>query len=150
MAKTPEKTGQKQRQGRFKKGQSGNPNGRPTGARNMTTRAVEALLEGEAEALTRKAIEKALEGDTAAIRLCLDRICPPRKDRPVALEMAPVGTPEDTVRAIGTILEAVGNGELSPSEGQAIAALIETQRRTLETEDIERRLAELEKRQAEK
>jgi len=49
-------------QGRFKPGQSGNPAGRPHGARHKTTLAVEALLDGEAEGLTRKAVEMALAG----------------------------------------------------------------------------------------
>ena len=47
----------------FKKGQSGNPGGRPKGTRNKTTLAMEELLDGEAEIITRKAIEKAKEGD---------------------------------------------------------------------------------------
>jgi hypothetical protein len=42
--------------GHWPKGVSGNPLGRPRGARNRTTVASEALLEGEAETLTRKAI----------------------------------------------------------------------------------------------
>ena len=62
----------------FKPGQSGNPAGRPKGARHRTTMAIEALLEGEGEAITRKAIEAAKAGDMVAIRLVLDRICPPR------------------------------------------------------------------------
>lgn len=37
----------------FEEGQSGNPAGRPKGARNRTTLAMQALLEGEADALTR-------------------------------------------------------------------------------------------------
>jgi hypothetical protein len=49
----------KQVQNRWKKGQSGNPSGRPKGARHRTTVAIEALLGGEGEALTRKAIELA-------------------------------------------------------------------------------------------
>jgi hypothetical protein len=81
-----EKTDTKQG-ARFRKGQSGNPSGRPRGARNKATLAVEALLDGEAEALTRKAIERALEGDTTALRLCLDRLLPPRKDRLVSFAM---------------------------------------------------------------
>ena len=56
---------------KFQKGHSCNPNGKPKGARNKATLAAEALLDGEAEAITRKAIEKAKEGDMAAIRLCL-------------------------------------------------------------------------------
>ena len=50
---------------RWKKGQSGNPNGRAAGSRNRATLAIEALLEGEGEALTRKAIELAKAGDMA-------------------------------------------------------------------------------------
>ena len=54
--------------------------GRPKGARNRTTQAVLALLEGEAEAIGRKAVEMALAGDSVALRLCLDRLAPPRRD----------------------------------------------------------------------
>jgi Family of unknown function (DUF5681) len=55
----------------FKPGKSGNPAGKPPGAKNRTTLAVEALLDGEAETLTRKAIELASGGDMQALRLCL-------------------------------------------------------------------------------
>jgi hypothetical protein len=70
---------------RFQPGVSGNPAGRPKGAKNKSTLAAEALLDGEAEALTRKAVEMALRGDTVALRLCLERLMPPRRDRPVAV-----------------------------------------------------------------
>ncbi len=128
----------------FKKGQSGNPNGRPKGARNVTTRAVEALLEGEAVALTRVAIKKGLEGDTTALRLCLDRICPPRKDRPIELDIPATTTAQGLVKAMGTIIAATAAGEITPTEGTALASLIDAQRRTTETENLERRIAALE------
>jgi hypothetical protein len=69
--------------GRWKPGVSGNRAGKPKGARHKATLAAESLLEGEALALSRKAVELALKGDVAALRLCLDRIVPARKDRPV-------------------------------------------------------------------
>jgi Family of unknown function (DUF5681) len=69
---TSENTGRKQKN-RFQEGQSGNPNGRPKGSLNATTLAAQALLEGEAEALTRKAIDLAKGGDITALRLCIDR-----------------------------------------------------------------------------
>ena len=78
---------------RFKKG---NP-GRKLGSRNKATVAVEALLDGEAEKLTRKAIEMALAGDTVAMRLCLDRLCPPRRTRPIELELPKVETAGDVL-----------------------------------------------------
>ena len=79
-----EKTTQKQRgPGRpFKPGQSGNPKGKPQGSRHKATIAALNLLEGEAQALTRKCIDLAMEGDMGALRLCLERIVCPVKDRP--------------------------------------------------------------------
>ena len=59
----------KQRGRPFQRGQSGNPNGKPKGVRNRATLAAEALLDGEAEALTRKVVEMALAGDSTAMRL---------------------------------------------------------------------------------
>jgi hypothetical protein len=53
----------------FARGASGNPAGKPQGARHKTPLAVEALLDGEAEELTRKAIELAKAGDMRAIWL---------------------------------------------------------------------------------
>ena len=52
----------------------GNPAGKPKGVRNRATLAAEALLDGEAEALTRKAVEMALAGDVMALKLCLERL----------------------------------------------------------------------------
>jgi hypothetical protein len=72
---SPDNTGQIQA-GRFQKGQSGNPYGRPRGARNSATVVAEALLDGEAEALTRKAIEMALGGDTSRCGFAWSGYCP--------------------------------------------------------------------------
>ena len=67
----------------FEKGNSG----RPKGARNKTTQAIEHLLEGQAEAITAKVIELALEGDLAALRLCLDRLYSVRNERTISLDL---------------------------------------------------------------
>ena len=76
------KTAGQQRGRPFQPGQSGNPHGRPVGSRHRATLAAEALPDGEAEELTRTAINLTKGGDMAALRLCLERICPPRRDRP--------------------------------------------------------------------
>src|SRR5215208_1390756 len=83
----------------FQKGQSGNPHGKPKGTRHRVTVAAETLLEGEAEAITRKAIELAKAGDGPALRLCMDRIYPARKDRPVRFGLPPLEKVGDAVAA---------------------------------------------------
>jgi hypothetical protein len=105
---------------RFQKGQSGNPAGRPKGSLNQTTLACQELLEGEAEAITRKAVEKALAGDLTAIRLCLERIIPPRKDRPIFIDLPKMAKDTDMKQFIETLLEAVKNGNLTINEAQGI------------------------------
>ena len=123
---------------------AGNP-GKPKGARHKATQAALALLDGEAEALTRQAVNMALEGDTTALRLCLERIAPPRRDAPVTFDLPRMETALDAAKAAGTVLEAVALGDLTPTEGAHVMALVETYRRTLETVEIEIRIAELEK-----
>ena len=115
----PENTGQIQG-AKFTPGKSGNPAGKPKGARNKTTLAIEALLAGEAEELTRKAIEMAKEGDGPALRMCLDRLAPPRKDSPVCFDLPPIKSVVDTVEASSALLSAVAGGDVTPDEAARI------------------------------
>ncbi len=135
--------GGKQRAG-FQPGKSGNPRGKAPGTRNKTTMAVEALLEGQAEALTQAAIAKALEGDGAALRLCLDRIAPVRKGAPVRFDLPPVETAGDLAAAMGALVQAMAQGELSPDEAATAAGVLELRRRAIETMELEARLSALE------
>jgi hypothetical protein len=134
------------RKGQFAPGVSGNPDGKPRGARHRITRAVEALLEGEHEALTRKAIAKALEGDGVALRLCLDRLAPPRKDAPISIELPPVQSAAHAVQASTSVLAAVAAGDITPDEAGRIMALLTAHKAIVETGDLEQRLAALEAR----
>ena len=122
----------------------GGNSGRPKGARNKATQAVLALLEGEGEALTRKAIEMALQGDGVALRLCLDRIAPPRKDSPVQFPLPPMVTARDAAEAAGAVLEAAADGVLTPTEAVQVMGLVDSYRRTLEVTELEARLVALE------
>ena len=105
---------------------------------------MEALLEGEHEALTRKAIDLALAGDTVALRLCLDRLAPARKDAPIAIGLPAVRTAEEVVTASSTVLEAVAAGEITPDEAGRVMALLTAHRTIVETCDLEARIAKLE------
>ncbi|OGR31214.1 MAG: hypothetical protein A2139_09565 [Desulfobacca sp. RBG_16_60_12] len=134
--------------GKFKTGQSGNPGGRPKGALNKATLASQTLLDGEAEALTRKVVELAKSGNPVALRLCLDRLLPPRKDRPVNFTLPRIEGAQDLVKALGAILEAVARGEITPAEGQTLTAMLDAYRKGLETTDLEARVTALEKERA--
>lgn len=118
--------------------------GNRKGSRHKVTRAVEALLEGEHEALTRKAIEQALDGDGTALRLCLDRIAPPRKDAPISFALPPIRSAEDTVTASSALLLAVAEGEVTPDEAGRVMALLTAHKTLVEAGDLEARIAALE------
>jgi hypothetical protein len=130
--------------GRYCKGSSGNPAGRPMGCRNRATEMAEALLDGEAEALTRKALDLALDGDPRALRLCLERIIPPRRQRPVRLGMAPVAVAADLSAAMAAITNAAAQGSITPGEAAELARVVEIFVRAVETSDFDRRLRLLE------
>ena len=123
--------------------QKGNP-GRPKGARHRATLAAEALLDGEAEALTRKAIEAALGGDTTAMRLCMERILPARRSRTVQFTMSPLKSADDAGGAMASIVAAASRGEISPDEAVELSRLVESFVKVFEVSDLERRLRVLE------
>ena len=131
----------------FKPGQSGNPDGRPKGARNRATVAAEQLLDGEADTLTRKAIELAKEADTTALRLCIERILPARKDRPVSFDMPRIETVADSVKAAAAIATAVADGDLTPMEAAELSKVVDGYTRAVETADLNARLVRLEQAQ---
>ena len=139
-----ENTAGKQRGRPFQKGQSGNPDGRPKGSRNATTIALETLLDGQATALTQKAIDVALTGDMPALRLCLDRILPPRKDSPVAFDLPEMKTLNDTVPAMGALVKAVGQGDLTPTEAGELTKMVQAFAKIIETAELEERVRKLE------
>ena len=119
MTAEPDNTAKEQRGRPFVSGESGNPAGRPHGSRNKATLAAEALLDGEAEALTRKAVDLALAGDTTALRICLDRLLPCRRSRPVCFTMPAMGKAGDAVTTMNAITAAVAAGDL---DGAAVAS----------------------------
>lgn len=132
-------------QGRFKKGVSGNPEGRPKGARHVSTVAALNLIEGETEAITRKAIEMALEGDTTALRLCMERLVPAAKERPLApLELPEISCAGDVLSALGKVATQLGNGQLLPSEAIAVSNILDQYRKHHEALELEGRIDKLE------
>jgi hypothetical protein len=117
----------------FVKGRSGNPRGRPVGRRNNKTLAAAALLDGESEALTRKAVELALAGDPTALRLCIERILPPCRERAVRFELPPIENAADVSAAMNAVTAALARGIITPGEAERIANVVETFVRAIDT-----------------
>jgi hypothetical protein len=133
---TADDTAPKQRGRPFPKGQSGNANGRPFGSRSKATIALEQLLDGEGEAITRKAIDAALAGDAWAIRLCIERLIPIRKDRVIQFPMPSLEKPADATKAMDAIFDGVANGEVTVSEAAELGRMIENYTRALEVNEL--------------
>jgi hypothetical protein len=127
----------------FAKGRSGNPGGRRRGSRNKATLAAAALLAGESEALTRKAVEMALAGDPSAMRLCMERVLPPCRERTVEFSLPSIGgaltgetcgpSASDVSLAMNAVTSALAQGEITPGEAERIAAVVDTFVRAIET-----------------
>lgn len=124
----------------FSKGNAG----RPPGTLNKATLAAQALLDGEAEALTRKAVELALEGHFPALKLCLERLVPIRKERSLDVALPQFSGVDSLPKLTAALLEAVGSGELTAGEASALSTLVANHGKALELAELEKRISALE------
>jgi hypothetical protein len=111
--------------GQWKKGASGNPAGRPRGSRNKATLLMEQLIEDQGPELIQKLIDLAKNGDIRAMQLCVDRLIPRHKDRPIDFEMQPLLGYADFDVAFNKIFQAIASGQITPSEGEKLARIIQ-------------------------
>lgn len=143
-----ENTARKQRSrssGRpFAPGTSGNPNGKPRGARHATTVLAEKLMADDAGEVVKAVVRAAKTGDMTAARLVLERILPVRKGRPIEFELPPINTAEDVAAALAAVAGLMAQGTLSPDEAAIVAGVIETRRKAIETGELASRIAALE------
>ena len=142
-----DRTGDQQERGpggRFREGQNGNPAGRRPGSRNRASLVLDALAEGEAEAVLQAMVERAKEGDLKAAELVLARAWPARKGRPVALDLPAVDTASGAAAAFAEVLAALAEGRLTPEEAAAVTALLEAHVRALAAAGRRRKDEELE------
>jgi hypothetical protein len=139
----PENTGQKQKKSLFRKGQSGNPNGRPSGSKNKTSLMAEMLFAENLQCVCNAVIMKAKLGDMQAAKIIFDKLLPPRKERLISIRLPKVKTPKDILKAVAAITQAIANAEIAPSEGEALARILDIHARAIELHDFEKTLNEL-------
>lgn len=135
-------TGKKQGS-RFAAGESGNPAGRPRGARGRAAEAMRDLLAGDGEAIMRKAVNLAKAGDPVALRLCIDRLVP-RAGRVVQVSLPKLQKAGDLADACAAVIEAAAEGRMSLGEAREFMELLDVHRRAMETFDLAVRIELLE------
>jgi len=124
--------------------------GRPKGSRNKRSAQAQAILDQYLEPLIKKCVGEALKGDVRALGLCLERILPALRDPGVRLGLPQVNSLDQLELAEQRLLRAIANGNVTPAEGDKIAAILDNHRRVLESKQLERRIEELEKRDKKK
>lgn len=131
----------------FKKGESGNPKGRPKGSRNARLIALEALLSGEEKNIMKKALAIALDDENdsqiQALKLCLERLMPPVKDNPISLKLPKMEVTSDLPKITSAIFNAVTKGEITPLESVSLLKVVDAHRNALETTTLKDELDEL-------
>ena len=118
------KTERKQKPQLFKPGQSGNPRGRPPGARSRATLLAEAMLEGQLERVVNRIVEKAIEGDMTAARMVLDRLMPSGRTRKIHFTLPPLKSSRDVAAASAALVGSVVEGELAADEAIPMQQLL--------------------------
>lgn len=121
----------------------GNP-GKPKGTRNRATRACENVIRGHARELTDKAVELALAGDAQALRMCLDRLVPVVRERTAEVNLPSIKTAQDVPKALAAILENAADGTLTPTEARTLAGVVGETGKAIEVAELEERLAAIE------
>ena len=76
---------------------------------------------------------------------CMDRLLPPRKDRPVSLDLPRIDSARDVPIAISALLSAVAAGELAPSDAGEVTKLLDAYARAVEINELAERVDNLEK-----
>jgi len=113
--------------GRFKPGQSGNPNGRPKGALDKRLK-VRRLLEAHSEEMTNIVLDMARERDPVALKLIFERISPRPKSESVKLDVdfKKITNNEDLMKIVEQLLKSAVSGDLPDDQGRSVSSLIKT------------------------
>ena len=81
-----------------------------------------------------------------AARVIVERLCPPRRDRPVSFELPPISNAQHLPQAALGLLQAVASGEVTPEEASHVMKLIEGAGKAIQVAELEARVKALEER----
>jgi hypothetical protein len=118
--------------------------GRPKGSRNKAKAPGQQLLEDNAELLARKCLVLAMQGDRSAMRLCMERILPARRDTSIRMNLPRIRTVQDLDKAAEKVTQEIGRGRLTPAEGETIVNILQIRVGLIENGEFGNRMEKLE------
>ncbi len=128
---------------KFEKGNPGGP-GRPPG-RTAASAFFDKMGSEAAEEILQTVLGAARAGNLRAAEIVLTRLWPQRKGAPVNFTLPRMEKPQDLVTAQAALIEAMGEGALTPEEGASVSAVLKAHRAAIETTNLEARIVALEK-----
>jgi hypothetical protein len=85
-----------------------------------------------------------MQGDLGALRLCMERISPARRDACIRLNLPPVQTAQDVDKAAEKVTQAIQRGKITPDDGGKMMSILGSRLRVIESVQHESRLEKLE------
>ncbi len=125
---------------KFEKGTSGNPKGRTPA--HLTAAKVRKDLADDLPDILAKLIELAKQGDIQAIKLILDRVCPPIKPQALPISLPVV---ESLAGQGNEIIRATMQGQIPPDIGSQLITALSNQGKLIELQEMQERLQRIEK-----
>jgi len=127
---------------RFKKGQSGNPRGRPKGVVDRRSRYL-ALIEQEMPDVVNQVVSAALGGDITACKILFDKVLPSVRPTSPVLSIPLSG--ESPVSQSGAVIDAMLKGSIAPDQAAIAISVMVDHARLCEQTELEARLVALER-----
>jgi Family of unknown function (DUF5681) len=118
--------------GRFAKGSSGNPRGRPRGIRNPKRRVPDLV----ARPLSPQALLNLLERKPDLLRPLAAQVLPPPRAATdpaerLGIDLSSLRTVEDFRQVLATVMTAVARGQIAPAEAALVARRVRARSRAL-------------------
>lgn len=114
--------------------------GRPKGSRNKNQAPGQHILDQYGEHVLHKCVALALQGHAVALRLCMERISPARREAYIRLNLPAIESAQDVNCAADQVTQAIRRGQMTPSQGATMMHLLERRSRVIERADFESRL----------
>jgi len=126
---------------RYKKGESGNPRGRPKD--KTTAIMLRKSINADMPEIIKTLVNSAKNGDVSAAKVLLDRVCPALKPQSMSISL-PIS---DSLPEMGSaIIKATLSGVVAPDIGSQLITALSSQGKLVELQELTKRLEALEQR----